>query len=411
MTNRYIQRYRLSVRQYTAGCPVVLAAGALLEDTKQPRLVAQLKFTSLSDKPITALTVSVHCLDGIDINLDTVSFTYENLEIQRGQSFGQYTAIVLPYGQTARFRVRVDSVTFADNTVWTMPEDALWGVLPAFTPLSAALHDNKLLAISRSHLPKGRYGYVAPADLWYCTCGGVNHQGEEVCHRCGTAHRVVAQYASVTGLAEVQQAQQAAVAQQAAEQERLRQEAVARRQAQMEEARKAAEEKASALKAAAQEKAELLKQQKAEKQAAKQAEQATGAKPSGGKKKWLALGGVAAVVVVAGLLLVPKVMAPDNAEPLQVPNNTPNAVAQNELGNTTESNKPTEPKPTEQPSSAATSGTVVVDVPYTEQEKCKVTAELVQQYIPGTMNITFWGVPQLGKDIDTYLIDLSLIHI
>lgn len=406
MTNRYIQRYRLSARQYTAGCPVVLAAGALLEDTQQPRLVAQLKYTSLSDKTIIALTVTVHCLDSMGADLGTVLFSYESLDAQRGQSFGQYTAIVLPYAQTARFRVAIDSVTFADNTVWTMPDDALWGVLPAFISLADALSDNKLLAISCGKLPKGRYSYATPADLWYCTCGGVNHQGEEVCHRCGLAQNVVAQYASSVGLAETQQEQQLAAAQQAAEQERLRQEEAARRKAQMEEARKAAEEKAIALKAAAQEKAEQFKQQRAEKQAAKQNEQPTAAKPSGGKKKWLVLGGFAvAIIAVAGLLLVPKVMAPDNTEPQQVPNNASNSVAQKEPTKETESNKPKETKPMKQPSSVAATGTVIVDVPYNEQDKCKVTTELVRQYIPGVDCISFENAPKIGDNIEPYLID------
>ena len=34
MKKRYLQRYRLSKRQYAVGCPVVLLDGALLEDRK-----------------------------------------------------------------------------------------------------------------------------------------------------------------------------------------------------------------------------------------------------------------------------------------------------------------------------------------------------------------------------------------
>lgn len=44
MSDRYIRRFALPQRLYTDGSPVVLAAGVLLEDTRSPRLVAQLKW-------------------------------------------------------------------------------------------------------------------------------------------------------------------------------------------------------------------------------------------------------------------------------------------------------------------------------------------------------------------------------
>lgn len=47
MSDRYIRRFALLERLYTASAPVVLAAGVLLEDTKIPRLVAQLKWKSM----------------------------------------------------------------------------------------------------------------------------------------------------------------------------------------------------------------------------------------------------------------------------------------------------------------------------------------------------------------------------
>ena len=59
MENRYIRRFALPERMYTASAPVVLAAGVVLEDTRIPRLVAQLKWKSIDEKSLTALTVSV----------------------------------------------------------------------------------------------------------------------------------------------------------------------------------------------------------------------------------------------------------------------------------------------------------------------------------------------------------------
>ena len=98
MENRYIRRFALPERMYTASSPVVLAAGVVLEDTRIPRLVAQLKWKSIDEKPLTALTVSVQCPQANGGGSGQALFTYSNLHITRGQTFGVYTAIVLPSG-------------------------------------------------------------------------------------------------------------------------------------------------------------------------------------------------------------------------------------------------------------------------------------------------------------------------
>ena len=120
MTDRYIRRFALPERLYTASAPVVLAAGVLLEDTRLPRLVAQLKWKSIDPRPLAALTVAVHCPgeDGETI------FTYTNLCITQGQTFGVYTAVVLPWGDARRMEARVLAADFTNGTRWTPPESA-----------------------------------------------------------------------------------------------------------------------------------------------------------------------------------------------------------------------------------------------------------------------------------------------
>lgn len=118
MSERYIERDRLGPQQFPLNCPVKLAAGALLEDTKQPRLVGQLKFTP-TKRMVTALSVTLHCEGASETDLP---FRYEALSAAPGQPFGQYTAIVLPAGTTA-FRVTVDTVTFKDGSQWDRAEE------------------------------------------------------------------------------------------------------------------------------------------------------------------------------------------------------------------------------------------------------------------------------------------------
>lgn len=117
MSERYIERAHLEPRQFPLNCPVKLAAGALLEDTRQSRLVGQLKFIA-TKRMVTALSVTLHCEGAAETDLP---FHYEALSAAPGQFFGQYTAIVLPAGTTA-FQVRVDTVTFKDGSQWSRTE-------------------------------------------------------------------------------------------------------------------------------------------------------------------------------------------------------------------------------------------------------------------------------------------------
>ena len=116
MSERYIRRVALGPQQFPLNCPVKLAAGALLEDTKQPRLVAQLKFSG-TRSTVTALAVTLHCQGRADTDL---LFHYKALSAAPGQAFGQYTAIVLPEG-TTDFQVTVEEVVLKNGAVWNRP--------------------------------------------------------------------------------------------------------------------------------------------------------------------------------------------------------------------------------------------------------------------------------------------------
>ena len=131
---RYIQRSRLLDRLCCPGSPVVLAAGRVLEDTKQPRLVAQLKFKSVADRPIGAVSGALRCLDGTGRPLGEVPFALPGLAAGRGEAFGQYTAIVLPEMEVRAVELAGLEVRFADGSGWTAPAEAGWDPLPALSP-------------------------------------------------------------------------------------------------------------------------------------------------------------------------------------------------------------------------------------------------------------------------------------
>lgn len=412
MENRYIRRFALPERMYTASAPVVLAAGVVLEDTRIPRLVAQLKWKSIDEKPLNALTVSVQCPQGNGGSGQTL-FTYSDLHITRGQTFGVYTAIVLPQGSAPRMDVRVLSAAFADGTVWTAPEDAVWAPLPAFTSLAKAVADPELLALSAA-LPKNLYAFWSGQGLWYCSCGGVNHDREAMCHRCGCRREDAASLATADGLQLVQRRRTEEAARLAQEDVLRRAEARARMDARKEAARQQLSQWKARFRrdevpgaAPAEQPEPPLRQADAAPSAPQVEESGTPAperqpgtppesapipapaekaavsrvsRPRKVRKK--ALGIAAAVVLLAavGIFVLPRVLGGSG---VSLPGSAPDLHV-------------TAPGDGE---------TVTFSVQEDEDGVCRVTQELVQKSFPNVAYINLDGVPNMGNDIDDYLIN------
>lgn len=412
MENRYIRRFALPERMYTASAPVVLAAGVVLEDTRIPRLVAQLKWKSIDEKPLTALTVSVQCPQGNGGSGQTL-FTYSDLHITRGQTFGVYTAIVLPQGSAPRMDVRVLSAAFADGTVWTAPEDAVWAPLPAFTSLRETVADPKLLALSAA-LPKNRYAFWSGQGLWYCSCGAVNHDREAMCHRCGCRREDAASLATADGLQLVQRRRTEEAARLAQEEVLRRAEARARMDARKEAARQQLSQWKARFRrdevpgaAPAEQPEPPLRQADAAPSAPQVEESGTPAperqpgtppesapipapaekaavsrvsRPRKVRKKALGIAAAVVLLAVVGIFVLPRVLGGSG---VSLPGSAPDLHV-------------TAPGDGE---------TMTFSVQEDEDGVCRVTQELVQKTFPSVAYINLDGVPNMGNDIDDYLIN------
>ena len=403
MSDRYIRRFALPERLYAASAPVVLAAGVLLEDTRLPRLVAQLKWKSIDQRPLAALTVAVHCSgdDG-----ETV-FTYTDLWITRGQTFGVYTAVVLPWGDARRMEVRALSADFTDGTRWTAPEGAVWAPLPAFDALAGAVEDPELLALSAA-LPRNRYAFWSGQGLWYCPCGGVNRREESACHRCGCLRSEAERLATPEGLRQVRRERTEEAERLAREEARRREEA----QVRAEERKEAARQQLAGLKARfrrgevpetpeplppqsdgeAAPEPQKIPASAAGKDAGApdpQAEVAPAsevpvpasvpAKP-GKRKKVLGIAAAVVLLAAAGIMFLPRLLGGASL---------PGISAAPEVHVT----------------APGDGETVLLTVEEDDDGVCIVTPELVQSQIPGAVYLNLDGVPDMGDDIDAYLIN------
>ena len=127
MNSRYIERYRLVADQNPVTSPVFPVAGALLEDTRIPRLVVQLKLRNVSPSIAISVVVEVRAFSPDGHEAGRVRHEYDNLFIRGGVSFGQYVAIPLPIGDASCFSAEVLSVRFSGEGEWVRSEGAQLG--------------------------------------------------------------------------------------------------------------------------------------------------------------------------------------------------------------------------------------------------------------------------------------------
>lgn len=185
MNERYIRLLTLPENLHLSGSPVLIAAGALLKDTQSGRVLGQLKLQSISSMQIKAVTVELTPFDTIGEPLgEPVSHQYLDLTALRDEYFGSKEPIYFDNPLTRSYHVVVKEVIFSDNQIWTAPEGP-WEPLPKRTSLFNHFQSNELVAQYKRHFGNDcAYLCQAEKDLWYCSCGAVNHQDEAACHRC-----------------------------------------------------------------------------------------------------------------------------------------------------------------------------------------------------------------------------------
>lgn len=188
MSERYSKLFALSENLYSAGAPVVIAAGALQKDNQTGKVFAQLKIRNIQDKVIKAATVKITPFDTVGKPLGgTVDYQYLDLAAGRDTDFGQKTPVMLKEAATRSFEVSVSEVIFSDNSIWTASNEA-WEALSAPVAPEKEFTDGELAKQYRV-----KYGadckciFKREKDLWRCACGAVNHDSEMNCHTCQRA--------------------------------------------------------------------------------------------------------------------------------------------------------------------------------------------------------------------------------
>lgn len=188
---RYEKVFTLTPMLYTDGSPVIIEAGALQKDNVNGNIIAQLKFKSISEKVIKALTVKIVALDvsGNPIG-EEIEHQYLDLTVQRNENFGSKEAIILPDNTAREFWAYVTDIVFFDNTLISLKKN-YWNPLPPQEDLNIETDDDiEKIFFSQ----KFRKQIIDYKDLWLCSCEGINHIGEKKCFTCGNLYDVMGNF-------------------------------------------------------------------------------------------------------------------------------------------------------------------------------------------------------------------------
>lgn len=184
MAERYTRLASLPENQYAVGSPILITAGALLKDNQTGKALAQVKFKNISEKQIKAIKISVSAFDVSGKELDGVAeYQYLDLTAARTAEFGHKQAVTLPDAVTRSIEVKCTAVFFADGTVWNAEPNAIWTSLPTQKSVTEQL-GNLAAQYQRDTSSKSKFIPLEHKDLWFCSCGTINHSEESECHNC-----------------------------------------------------------------------------------------------------------------------------------------------------------------------------------------------------------------------------------
>lgn len=184
MAERYTRLSSLPENQYTIGSPILIAAGALLKDNQTGNALAQIKFKSISKKQIKAVQISITAFNVSGKELEGVAeYQYLDLTAARTAEFGHKQAVTLPDAVTRSIEVKCTDVFFTDGSVWNAAPDAVWTSLPSQKTVTAQL-GNLAAQYQRDTTPKSKFIPIEHEDLWFCSCGEINHGEELTCNNC-----------------------------------------------------------------------------------------------------------------------------------------------------------------------------------------------------------------------------------
>lgn len=168
------------------GCPVGINAWAIVKDTRTDAVLAQLKLQNMGEERIKACKVAVKAFE---INGDPLegieSFSFLDLNVRQGDTFGSKIPIYLPYNTTRRIEPSITEIVFNDQSIWKS-QDEEWKSLPEQKEI--VFEDKELERQFQIETKEsGKYEPTLFSGFYICTCGTVNLEGH-ACYHCHNSY-------------------------------------------------------------------------------------------------------------------------------------------------------------------------------------------------------------------------------
>lgn len=183
---RFKDLYRYTDGWYSPNCPVIILAGALLQDTEDNALIVQLKLRNISNKSIVCCKVSIKTFEVNGKECEEIKdFSYLDINVALGGEFGVQTPIKLTSNLARKFVATVSEVVYSDSKV-VRYDDGEWISIPSSIPLDA--HFKVAEQVKQFQLECGdNYKFLPQkiSGLFLCACDTLNQGEDSKCTSCG----------------------------------------------------------------------------------------------------------------------------------------------------------------------------------------------------------------------------------
>ena len=187
---RYTQLSKNTDIYILGDAPLVLLGRALLYDTKEDKIIGQLKFQSISEKKIIAFKISVIGFDVSNVQIEQSEFQYLDLKMKENDVTGSQTPIVFSNKNVRKFVFWISEIVYGDGSIENPSNHEL--ILVEKKLISDVLDKELAEQYKRSlnpNIPVNFCQYVPAVfgnRVWCCNCGSINGIHRTKCYRCGS---------------------------------------------------------------------------------------------------------------------------------------------------------------------------------------------------------------------------------
>lgn len=183
--DKFFEIYRDTKIYFDINSPLIIEALALYKDNSENRMLIQVKFRNIQEKTIIGCKVNVkeYEIDGTSTG-DTTEYSYLDLNVSKGDVFGQKVPIYLKNIKTRKVHIEVINVVFNNYEVWKN-NNKEWSVAETQKKIEEVFDNNNYLTIIRDKLgDKAKFVPINKENYWLCSCGTLNFHDAKVCYQC-----------------------------------------------------------------------------------------------------------------------------------------------------------------------------------------------------------------------------------